>query len=138
MIVIPVLFLFSAAYMVTPSEQAFFHFTHFETQQYLPSTMQHNTIPPYQCPHAVLACAWLNFNMTPDPCLVVHKSLCGWAKLYILLRPAIIHFNPFLIYNFDTHPYVDIALAMTKTAGHNTTYILTIHPLINFYTAILS
>ena len=68
--------------------------------------------------------------MPPDSCLVVHRSLYGWAKLTLPFRPAITWFRPFISYNFYINAFIDegLANALFSTGWCNSTYVLTLPP----------
>jgi len=117
-VVIPVLFLLSSAYMVLPPERAFPYFSIFSAQMYFPSSMQQNTVPLSQCPYVVLTCEWLRWNMPPDSCLIAHQSLYGWANLSLPFRP---------IYEYSSMD-VRLSNALFKAGWFNCTYVLTLPP----------
>ncbi|MFB0562641.1 MAG: hypothetical protein ACETWM_15655 [Candidatus Lokiarchaeia archaeon] len=129
-VMVPILVLLSATYMVLPYDYTFPYFSILNTTAYLPTTMQHNSIPLSQCPYAALAVEWLKWNTPPESCLITAPGMYGWAKLSLPFRPFIIKMGAIFSYNIYNNTFIDLGLmgALFWTTGCNYTYVLTLTP----------
>lgn len=105
----------SFTFMAFPYEQPFPYFTNSEIQLYSITTMQQNTLPVSESGDAVLATAWLNWNMPTNSCLIASDRLFGYAELNVHLRP---------IYQY-TGLNTGLSDALEQAGAYNTTYVIT-------------
>jgi hypothetical protein len=66
--------------MVMPTNLAFFSAGRINS--YLPSTMQHSTIPLQDQDDLINAIKWLNLNHHENSCVLIHHALLPWTRLY--------------------------------------------------------
>jgi len=81
---------------------------------YFPSSMQQSSIPFQDIDGTINSIEWLNMNMTPDSCVLVHHAFLAWAELYLDDNHTIIHFTM----NLNT------ALDVASEQGFELVYLL--------------
>jgi len=104
--------LLSVLFMAAPTDFAFFSVG--RVNSYLPSTMQHNTIPLQDQDGLIDTIKWLNINGSKNASVLVHHALLPWTRLYLSETYVRIYF----ILNIDD------ALDLALKEGFDCVYLI--------------
>jgi hypothetical protein len=107
-----VLVVLSLGFVALPNNSALAYFYYYPN--YVPMSMQQNTVPLSDCQDTANALQWAKTNMAADGRLMVHSVFYGWALLSFSS-------NQLVCYNFDNP---DVAAHILSLDSNQTLYLI--------------